>query len=134
MICDPLSIFLSVPGFPAKVRLGIPDSFARVDFGSRKEAWAIIRISSAKLMAELAKPHHAYGYPNIEKLESLKSLVREGGPLQAPMLEFQDACKMPEFSFFDGRHRITVLASLGAIEIPIGVPWYRADEIILYFS
>ena len=131
---DPLSIFFTTPNFPKSVRLGMPNAFDRIYFRTKPEAWAIIRVSSAKLMAELAKPHHADSYPILGKLNSLKSLLLNSKPLEAPILDLSDQCNIHDFSFLDGRHRIKVFTNLGATEIPVAVPWYRADEFILYFS
>lgn len=134
MTVDLLVVPLSAPGFPAKVRLGVPDAFVKLDFGFRREAWALIGVPSERLMEELAKPQHAYGYPNASKLRSLEGAFLDGVPIEVPMLEFPDGCTVPNFSFFDGRHRINVLTSLGAKVIPVAVPWHRADELITYFS
>ena len=42
MTLDLLSIRLNAVGFPPVIRLSVPDAFARVDFGAKKEARALI--------------------------------------------------------------------------------------------
>lgn len=135
MVHDPLTVYLTASEYPKSLRLTVPDMFKTMEFGQREEAWAILGIPAEKLMRELNKPRHQEtGYPNREKIVAFENKLKKGQLLQAPVLEIFDNSSMPEFSFFDGRHRIAVLAALGAAVIPVTVSWHRADDFISYFS
>lgn len=131
-VTDVLSVQLSEPGFPAFIRLTMPDPFTHAAINP--DIWAIIRIPSSQLMLELEKNSHKAGYPSAEKLNSLLKAFRESKPIGTPIIEITDACRPPNFNFLDGRHRITALSQLGAKSIPVAVPWVRTNELIDYFS
>jgi hypothetical protein len=131
-VIDVLSVQLSAPGFPEFIRLTMPDPYSQVLINP--DIWAVIRISTVRLMGELSRNSHRAGYPNDSKLTALLNAFRESKPIATPVIEISDSAILPNFNFHDGRHRITVLSQLGAESIPVAVPWTRAKEFINYFS
>lgn len=126
---DLLRIALSAAGYPAFVRLSMPDPFER----QPAKHFALILARTETLTSHRAMDRDTK-FPNPKRLHDVREILRAGQPMQTPVLELYPDVPAQQFSINDGRHRILVLAELRVPRIPVVVPWQRADDLLGYLG